>query len=63
MVLWPHSVESSSYFRLSEQVSYWLVVVLCSPMWQICIIPSTPTRTMIDEVSYTKALVYYIIEK
>jgi hypothetical protein len=23
-ILWPHSVESSSYFRLIEQVSDWL---------------------------------------
>jgi hypothetical protein len=32
-ILWPHSVESSSYFRLSEQVSDYLVVVLCSPIF------------------------------
>jgi hypothetical protein len=31
-ILWPRSVESSSYFRLIEQVSYQLVVFLCSPI-------------------------------
>jgi hypothetical protein len=34
-ILWPHYVESSSYFRLIEQVSYSLVVVLCSPIFVI----------------------------
>jgi hypothetical protein len=29
-ILWPHTVESSSYFRLIEQVSYYLIVVLYS---------------------------------
>jgi hypothetical protein len=38
MVLWSlsneiHSVESFSYFRLIEQVSYYLVDVLCSQIF------------------------------
>jgi hypothetical protein len=40
MVLWSlsneiHSVESSSYLRLIEQVSYYLAVVLCSPIFVV----------------------------
>jgi hypothetical protein len=34
-ILWLHSVESSSCFRLIEQVSYQLVVALCSPIFVV----------------------------